>query len=436
MTARQAAVVVRDRGETWANRMADAFTSTGVAPLLVTAPCTEAQRAAFREHFDDVFEVEDPFDSTQLHAAALALAERTRLDLRGMTTCSDGVIVPTIAAAHALGLRAGGAAAFEAARDKHRMRRVFERHGCANPAFELLRCPDDLPAGADRVGLPAVLKPISGTAGHGVVRVESLEELQAGYAAMAATLHDEPQLAEMYAGAARRREEGQPDPRHAALLEAALVGPELCVDLVVRGDEVEVTPIIDKFLIDDRFFECGFRHPASLDARTAALVEAEVRRAIGALGLQDTVAHVEVIVDERLGPTVVEVNAGRPGGQLISELLRLVAGVDIVGEMVSIAVGAAPPPRPAPPLPIPLATLSIFPDRDGRLIEIRGLDAVADLPDVYGVYPLVGPGALLSTAFETFAVVVLADASDGDDALRELREQAVGLVEFVVEYDS
>jgi biotin carboxylase len=50
--------------------------------------------------------------------------------------------------------------------------------GLPTPANYLIRSSADIKAAAQTVGFPAVIKPISGAASEGVVRVDSLEQLE------------------------------------------------------------------------------------------------------------------------------------------------------------------------------------------------------------------------------------------------------------------
>lgn len=49
--------------------------------------------------------------------------------------------------------------------------------GLNTPSNYLIRSPKDLPAAARHVGFPAVIKPISGAASLGVIRVDSEPDL-------------------------------------------------------------------------------------------------------------------------------------------------------------------------------------------------------------------------------------------------------------------
>jgi glutathione synthase/RimK-type ligase-like ATP-grasp enzyme len=57
-------------------------------------------------------------------------------------------------------------------------RKVMAAAGLPTPANMLIHGPEDLAAAAEHVGFPAVIKPISGGASLGVVRVDSLGELE------------------------------------------------------------------------------------------------------------------------------------------------------------------------------------------------------------------------------------------------------------------
>jgi biotin carboxylase len=422
-----AAVIVRDTGLAWTAELARRIRSADVHPLLVTGPSPPAELSSLAESFDEITIVDDVISSDEVERAVRDLSRAWRI--RGITTASDGVIVTAAVVSHRLGLCATSAEPFRLSRDKFRTRQVLARQGCTTPPFALLRSPADAPAVAASVGLPAIVKPVSGTGGHAVTRVNTVQGLAAAHSRARVAVRAEGQLKGIYR---RTSAAAADDPRETFLVEGLLDGPEFCVDVIIRGDHVELTPLIDKFLLDDRFFECGFRFPTKLGSQEVSAVHDQIIRAVRAMGLRDTVAHIEVIWDAVRGPTIVEVNAGRQGGQLLGELLHLVAGVDMQGEAVALALGLPAPQRTAAELPIPLATLSLFPDTDGRLIEIRGLDQVAELPDVIGVYQLVPLGTWVSTSFEVFAVVILASASDGDEALAELRAQAAELIRFVV----
>ncbi|HEY6740283.1 MAG TPA: ATP-grasp domain-containing protein, partial [Actinopolymorphaceae bacterium] len=223
------------------------------------------------------------------------------------------------------------------------------------------------------------------------------------------------------------------DPRRTFLVEGMLTGREYAVDVVIRDGEIERLPLLDKFLLDERFFELGFVSPPidlSRERETALLRAAE--QAIVAHGLDNTVAHVELIDDGRLGPTIVEVNAGRPGGLPVCTLVQWMTGVDTFAEQVSAARGV-PSPRTAPKLPIPLGGFLLFPERSGTLRAVHGLDDVREHADVVEAFSTVRPGDELTVDHEIPAVVVVVAGFADEDDLVETYGELRDLVEFEME---
>jgi biotin carboxylase len=57
-------------------------------------------------------------------------------------------------------------------------RSCMKAAGLPTPANHLIKSSADIKKAAEVVGFPAVIKPISGAASEGVVRVDSLEQLE------------------------------------------------------------------------------------------------------------------------------------------------------------------------------------------------------------------------------------------------------------------
>jgi hypothetical protein len=72
--------------------------------------------------------------------------------------------------------------AVDTARNKHAARACMEAAGLPTPLNYLIKSDDQLSAAAAHVGFPAVIKPISGAASIGVIRVNDEEQLKVSYA--------------------------------------------------------------------------------------------------------------------------------------------------------------------------------------------------------------------------------------------------------------
>jgi biotin carboxylase len=422
-----AVIILRDERTEWVHVVAECIREIGLRPVLVTGPVTDADRAALRPAVDALLITADPYDAV----GVAATIRRDGMRTAGVVSLSDAVIPVAARVAELLDLRRAPARALALARHKYAARLAMRDAGLPVPRFALLSSADDAETVADEVGLPAVVKPVNGTASHQVSLVHTRQELADAYRRLVDTLPRAP-LGGLYRD---RIDDGAGgnglDPARTFLVEGVLRGREYCVDVVVRGGVCERIALIEKFLVDERFFERGFVWPAfDLPAPAQERIGAAVEGAVGALGLDETVAHVEVIDDAVLGPTIVEVNAGRPGGQILGRLINLTTGVNPALELVALAAGAPPPSRPEPQLPMPLATLTVFGTGRGRLVRIHGLDKLAEIPEVLAVVPVVHPGDVLTDEYEMFAVNVLVGGFADRDDLLDVYAEAERLVDL------
>jgi biotin carboxylase len=128
-----------------------------------------------------------------LTAHAHAALAPQKLEAEGLApdgVCTFNEMSVPIAArlAEALSLPGNPVAAVDAARDKFATRAIMQDAGLATPANALIEKEADLAAAAEKVGFPAVIKPIAGAGSMGVVRVDSAEELARIYAKVVADM--------------------------------------------------------------------------------------------------------------------------------------------------------------------------------------------------------------------------------------------------------
>ncbi|BCJ37379.1 hypothetical protein Athai_48820 [Actinocatenispora thailandica] len=383
-----------------------------------------------RPQLDGLCQVDDPTDPRALADAAIMMCGGTPA---AILSVHDGTIVPAAAAAALVGLPAAPAAALSRARHKYAARRALAAAGLAGPRFALLDSAEAAASVAEQVGLPAVVKPVNGSGSNLVRRVSDVAGLATAYRDLAAAAPGA--LGGMYDRMLVDPDTETPlDPTRVFLAESMLTGREYSVELVVRDGEPEPVLVLDKFLVDRDHFECGFCWPPlELAAERVAGLAATAVAAARALGLDRTLAHVELYDDPRLGPTVVEVNAGRGGGQLIGPLTAVATGVDPRAELIALATGAPRPERGTPKLPPPLATLTVFGHESGRLVAIEGLDEARDHPDVISTVVATAIGERLDHSYETFPINFLVAGLETRDELSQTYQELADTVHLVVE---
>ncbi|MGW4062898.1 ATP-grasp domain-containing protein [Amycolatopsis sp. NPDC004747] len=410
-------VLIREARGHWVGEVAAAVHAAGHRAVLLAPPVDEAERASLAALVDEVVAVDDVYD-----APAVAAKIRSEYGTpAAVLTGSDGAIASTARVAELLGVARCPASVFARCANKFAVREVL-----GGTPFALISSAAEAAEVAARVGLPAIVKPVNGAGSNLVRTVSTVEELAAAYELLAARLPES-------ADPRYHRQLGTLDPAGTFLVEGFLDGPEYAVDVLVRDGVVEPIEVLDKPLIDERKFELALScPPAGLTEERLALITSAAADAVLALGLDNTVAHVEVIDDVRRGPTIVEVNAGRPAGSIMPLLAKLRTGIDVFAELTALALGAPPPAREPAKLQIPLAMLILYAAGSGTLTGIGGLDEVAALPEVIDVVTTVSPGQVLTDEQETYAVnLVVAGFADHED-LAALHAEASKLIRLEV----
>jgi biotin carboxylase len=241
-----------------------------------------------------------PYDSAD---AIVDLASRTPID--AVVSADDaGVEIAALASA-ALGLAASPPSAAAATIDKASARRLLGAAEVPQPQFRLLGEEDDPDGVVAEFGGAVVIKPTMLSAGRGVIRVDSSDT--------AAAVVDRIRAIIRAAG----RDEHAP-----LLVERYVDGPEVSVEGIVWGGEVEVLAVLDKPvpMTGPSFEETIFVTPSRHPARVLAEVERVTASAVHALGLTEGPIHAELRI-EAGRPLIIEV-AGRTIGGLCGRALR------------------------------------------------------------------------------------------------------------------
>lgn len=271
-------------------------------------------------------------------------------------------------ASKALGLPHNDPDAVRATRDKHLMRRLLTAAGAPSPWFELVSLDDDLPAVAERLRYPCVVKPTFLSASRGVIRADDPAGFLAAARRIAAILA-EPDAVE--AGG---------DDARSLLVEGYLPGVEVALEGMLIGDTLKPLALFDKpDPLDGPFFEeTIYVTPSRLPEPDQRRVFAATAQAARALGLREGPVHAELRVND-LGAWIVEIAARSIGG-LCSDTLEFSGGRSLEELILLHATGAdvshferSEQPSGVMMLPIPHA---------GVLREVHGSEAARTTPGI------------------------------------------------------
>ncbi|WP_186259022.1 ATP-grasp domain-containing protein [Burkholderia gladioli] len=347
--------------------------------------------------------------------AAVAAAARA-LGAEAIVPGFEYVVGVAAQAAERLGLPHLPPDAAALTRDKHRSRQRLAEAGLAVPRFARIASPAELEAAAERVGFPAVLKPVDGCGSQLVTRVDSL-----------------PALREAVERATREgvvdmgRELGQ-----ALLLEQYLDGPEYSLEGYVGRHGPRVLAVTEKLLGPEPYFvEMGHVVDAPLAPETRATLVAYVEAAAARIGLTLGVFHAEARIT-RDGPVLIEI-AARLGGDRIYRLVEFSKSISLPEVMIRGHLGEA---DPAPAYEGRLATQVsgvrfLAPDAAGRFAGVHGIEPVRALPgfEEIEIYPRLGELVPRLTDFRGRVGHVLFTAPDRATLDRRVAE-ALRALEF------
>jgi biotin carboxylase len=313
---------------------------------------------------------------TNDEAALLPLVRRLHsvLEFDGVVSSCD-YYLPTVATVAAeLGLPGPNRDAVSAACDKANTRRVCGAAGVPGPQFAISAEPAEIIDAAERIGYPLVVKPVDLCSGMFVRRVDDVDQLRSAVDEIVGYPVNSR-------GKVRATE---------ILVEKCLIGPEFSVETVTFGGKTTVVGITGKRIVGEpQFIEAEHMFPAMLDPALEQQMAEVACAAITALGLDNTVAHTEIKVTTS-GPRLVEVNP-RPAGGRITELVRKVAGIDLAGAYVDVALGREPDLSGAPTGVGSAAIAFLVPEKTGALTGITGTDDWPLDPQIVDYY-LAEPG--------------------------------------------
>lgn len=312
----------------------------------------------------------------------------------GVATFVELSVPLVVRLAENLGLPGASPAAVDAARDKHATRATMKAKGLPTPRNMLIKCDSDAAAAEREVGFPAVLKPVSGAASLGVMKVCNSTELRQCYSEIVQEL----KTLVVSSGALVKGDGsgGGVDASNktdlTVLMEQYLDGPEVDVDVIMSDGEWVYAAVADNGpTLEPYFNETWGLSPSLLPKDKQRELKELAIGAVKCLGFTTGVFHVECKMTST-GPQLIEVNARMGGGQVYECNLRC-WGVDLVEETIFSALGIpARPPVPKAPLSA-VAYCYVNAPHSGKVLSLSKLEAMQMRSDVVWAKPLTKVGS-------------------------------------------
>ncbi|MCC8962426.1 ATP-grasp domain-containing protein [Bradyrhizobium sp. Pear76] len=277
----------------------------GLLPVFVTA---SPERYAFL-HDSAGLDLRRCDTSSEAAVTAVVDDVAAAMPIELLTTSSDLYLHTAAVQAKRLGLAGPDPNSIALCRDKARQASVLRAAGICVPYSATVVADCDIREAITRVGLPAVVKPISGTGSVGVSLVESETDAIQALRNLLSTTTD-----------VRGR-----SIQSGALLMSYVAGDEFSVEIL----DSRVIGVTRKHLgALPHFVEIGHDAPAIISPQLQAQIVNKALRAIDILGHARGAAHVELRIHQSC-ITIIEVNPRLAGGSIPS-LFRHATGFNPV----------------------------------------------------------------------------------------------------------
>lgn len=203
--------------------------------------------------------------------------------------------------------------------DKGEMIKAFEACGVEHPWYYIVENQDNFNAILPRITYPCVIKPTDNAGNRGVCFVSNEQELIKEYD---------------YSKSNSRCGN--------VIIEEYMDGPEVSVEIIVYKGNVHILAITDKLTLGKPYFvEIGHAEQSQKDESTVNAIKDLATRAVKAVGIDNSPAHVEIIVTKD-GPKMVELGSRMGGGGITTHLVPLSTGIDMIQTVMDLAVGKEP----------------------------------------------------------------------------------------------
>ncbi len=295
---------------------------------------------------------------------AYARALHARRPLTGVMTMASESAVTVARVAAALGLPGLDPDAAWRATNKVLRQESWRAAGIAAPRFGRAETVPEALRVAEAIGWPVVVKPVDSAGSRGVRKVNS--------------------PAEMAAAVAEIREHSQ---RPEILIEEYLTGTEHSIEGIVFDGVVHWAGFSDrnydkKEIYPPYFLEDGDTLPTVLTPELLARAEALATAAVHALGINWGPVKGDILVDAS-GPKMIEMAARLSGDYFCYETIPLHNGVNLLESVMDLSLGLSPDLGALQPRFSRGVALRYVWPTPGRIVAIRGVEAVRAMPGVH-----------------------------------------------------
>lgn len=243
--------------------------------------------------------------------------------------------------------------------DKGEMIKAFEQHGVEHPWYFIVDTPECFDTVVDKVTFPCVIKPTDNAGNRGVSYVANKQELVDAYKYS----YDNSRSGHV-------------------IIEEYMEGEEVSVEIIVYKGQVHILAITDKLTLGKPYFvEVGHAEQSQKSKEVRDAIVDLAKRAVKAVGIDNSPAHVEIMVTKD-GPKMVELGSRMGGGCITTHLVPLSTGIDMIECVMDLSLGLGPDLTPKFDKG---SALRHIVGVEGTIEAIDGLDQARKIPGVVEV---------------------------------------------------
>lgn len=226
--------------------------------------------------------------------------------------------------------------------DKGEMIKAFESFGVKHPWYLIINDNNELDRIISTIQFPCVIKPVDNAGNRGVCYINNKDELVQKYKYSFENSHSGRVIIEEY-----------------------MEGQEVSVEIIVYNHDVHILAITDKLTLGKPYFvEIGHAEPSQQSENIIAAIKDLAIKAVQAIGINNSPAHVEIMVTKD-GPKMVELGSRLGGGCITTHLVPLSTGIDMVKSVMNLSLGLEP-------------DLNIMFNKGSALRHIIGVDGIIE----------------------------------------------------------
>ncbi len=251
------------------------------------------------------------------------------------------------------------------ATDKFKRLQCFKENNVPCAKFEIAKSIEEAQKKSKEMGFPVVFKPLDRSGSRGVIKVNSIDDVEYSF----------------------NHTKGYTK-KYCILIEEYLEGKEISTESIIF-DKIYTVAFADrnynKKQFEPFFIEDGGQMPTSLSAGELNEVIQTVNIAIKSLGIDWGVAKGDVIIDNGK-VRIIEMAARTSGGRFCSLKVPISTGINMLRPLILMTVGLSPDLKDLEQkFSKGIAERFIFP-RPGKIIEIHGVENAKKVKGIYKVH--------------------------------------------------